>query len=115
MSTNNTKQTTWVAIGSLCSYCITLVSSMILSRHFNKTDYGTYRQVLYVYHTLLTVFTLGLPRAFSYFLPRVPNDEAKNLIAKLTHLFLILGIVFSLGLFFFSPLIAKWMNNPVFT
>ena len=115
MSTNNTKQTTWVAIGSLCSYCITLVSSMILSRYFNKTDYGTYRQVLYVYHTLLTVFTLGLPRAFSYFLPRVPNDEAKNLIAKLTHLFLILGIVFSLGLFFFSPLIAKWMNNPDLT
>lgn len=112
MSTNNTKQTTWVAVGSLCSYSITLVSSMILSRYFTKTDYGTYRQVLYVYHTLLTVFTLGLPRAFSYFLPRVPNDEAKNLIAKLTHLFVILGIVFSLALFFFSPLIAKWMNNP---
>ncbi len=110
--TNNTKQAAWVAFGSLCSYSITLVSSMILSRYFNKADYGTYKQVMYVYHTLLTVFTLGLPRAFSYFLPRVPDEQARSLISKLTKLFFILGLVFSLVLFFFSPLIARWLNNP---
>lgn len=112
MSTNNTKQAAWVAIGSLCSYSITLVSSMILSRYFNKADYGTYKQVMYVYQTLLTVFTLGLPRAFSYFLPRVPDDQAKSLIAKLTRIFFILGLAFSLVLFFGSPLIARILNNP---
>ena len=112
MSTNNTKQAAWVAIGSLCSYSITLVSSMILSRYFNKADYGTYKQVMYVYQTLLTVFTLGLPRAFSYFLPRVPDDQAKSLINKLTRIFFILGIAFSLVLFFGSPLIARILKNP---
>lgn len=110
--TNNTKQAAWVAVGSLCSYSITLVSSMILSRYFNKADYGTYKQVMYVYHTLLTVFTLGLPRAFSYFLPRVPDDQAKSLINKLTRIFFILGIAFSLVLFFGSPLIAQILKNP---
>ena len=110
--TNNTKQAAWVAVGSLCSYSITLVSSMILSRYFNKADYGTYKQVMYVYHALLTVFTLGLPRAFSYFLPRVPNEQAKSLINKLTKLFFYLGLAFSLLLFFGSPLIARLLNNP---
>ena len=111
-STNNTKQAVWVAIGSLCSFGFSIVSSMILSRYFDKTDYGTYKQVMYVYTTLLTVFTLGLPRAFSYFLPRVELSQSKNLISKITKIFFILGGVFSLFLFVFAPQIARFMNNP---
>ena len=80
MATNNTKQAAWVGIGSLCSFGFTIVSSMILSRYFDKAEYGTYKQVMYVYNTLLTIFTLGLPKAFSYFLPRVENAQAKGLI-----------------------------------
>jgi len=85
---------------------------MILSRYFLKEDYGTYKQVLYVYNTLLTIFTLGLPRAFSYYLPRVPINEAKNLINKLTNLFFLLGSAFSLLIFIFSPQIAAFLKNP---
>jgi O-antigen/teichoic acid export membrane protein len=85
---------------------------MILSRYFLKEDYGTYKQVLYVYHTLLTVFTLGLPKAFSFYLPRVPLNEAKSLIRKLTNLFFLLGAVFSLLLFVFAPQIALFLKNP---
>lgn len=109
--TNNTKQTAWIAIGGLFSFGFGIVSSMILSRYFDKADYGTYKQVLYVYHTLVTVFTLGLPKAFSYFLPRVELSQAKSLIRKITNLFFLLGGVFSLLLFFGAPLIADWMNN----
>lgn len=110
--TNNTKQAAWVAIGSFCSFGIGIVSSMILSRYFNKADYGTYKQVLYVYHTLLTVFTLGLPKAFSYFLPRVESNQAKSLISKLTNIFFVLGALFSLLLYFGSSIIAEVLNNP---
>ena len=85
---------------------------MILSRYFDKGDYGTYKQVLYVYGTLLTVFTLGLPKAFSYYLPRVPLNEAKNLISKITNLFYLLGGIFSVLLFAFSPQIASFLKNP---
>ena len=112
MATNNTRQAAWVAIGSFCSFGIGIVSSMILSRYLSKADYGTYKQVLYVYHTLLTVFTLGLPKAYSYFLPRVEPSQAKDLIRKLTNLFLALGATFSLLLYFGAPLIAGVMNNP---
>lgn len=112
MATNNTKQAAWIAVGSLFSYGFGIVSSMILSRYFDKADYGTYKQVIYVYHTLLTVFTLGLPRAYSYFIPRVPLDQAKSLISKITNIFFILGGVFSLVLFFGSGLIADILKNP---
>ena len=70
---NNTIQAAWVALGSLFAFGFSIVSSIILSRYFDKTDYGTYKQVIYVYHTLLIVFTLGLPKTYSYFLPRT-ND-----------------------------------------
>ena len=88
---------------------------MVLSRYFTKGDYGTYQQVLYVYNTLLMVFTLGLPKAYSYFLPRVKNDEAKDVINKITSLFFGLGAIFSLTIFLGSPLIAKFLDNPELT
>ena len=115
MPTNNTKQAAWISIGSLFSFGFSIVSSMILSRYFDKGDYGTYRQVMYVYHTLLTVFTLGLPKTYSYFLPRVNANEAKDLINKITGLFFILGAVFSLTLFVGSPVISHILKNPDLT
>ncbi len=110
--TNNTKQAFWISVGSLFAFGFSIVSSMILSRYFAKEDYGTYKQVIYVYNTLLTVFTLGLPKAFSYFLPRVPIDQAKSLIRKITNLFFFLGAIFSSILFIFSPQIASILKNP---
>ena len=112
METNNSRQAAWVAMGSLFSFGFSIVSSMILSRYFDKADYGTYKQVMYVYNTLLTVFTLGLPKAYSYFLPRVNPQEAKDLINKITRLFFLLGGVFSILLFLGASLIAQFLKNP---
>lgn len=85
---------------------------MILSRYFSKGDYGTYKQVMYVYNTLLGVFSLGLPRAYSYFIPKAQPSEVYSLINKISSLFFILGGVFSLFLFFFSEPIASLLANP---
>lgn len=108
---NNTSQAAWIAIGSLCSFLFTLVSSAVLSRYLMKDAYGTYKQVMYVYHTLLSVFTLGLPLAFSYFLPRVSLAEGKTLIGKLNFAFIILGCIFSLTLYLCGDLIAEILKN----
>lgn len=111
-STNNTKQAAWLMLGNLFSFGFGIVSAMILSRYFDKEEYGTYRQILYVYNTLLGFFTLGLPHAFAYFLPRSPIDQAKSVISKITNLFFILGGILSLVLFFGADYIADVMNNP---
>lgn len=109
--TNNTTQTFWVLLGSLSSFGFTIVSSILLSRYFDKHDYGIYKQVIYIYSTLLVVFTLGLPRAYSYFLPRVSRRQAKDLISKLNYVLMGLGALMSLLLFFGAGLFAQAMNN----
>lgn len=112
---NSTIQALWVSIGNLSAFLFAIVSSMILSRYFVKDDYGTYQQVLYVYNTLLIVFTLGLPGAFTYFLPRVEKNEAKDLIKKITNIFFLLGGVFSILLYVFAPQIALMLKNQDLT
>ena len=61
-NTSNSRQAMWVAVGQFSAFAIGIISPMILSRYFSKGDYGTYKQVMYVYNTLLIVFTLGLPK-----------------------------------------------------
>ncbi len=92
---------------------MSLVSAAILSRYFDKTEYGTYRQVLYVYNTLLVIFTAGLPRVFSYFLPRFNLAPGKEIVWKVTKILLLFGFIFSVILFLlFSGLISRALNNP---
>ena len=111
-NTSNTAQAMWLGIGSLCSFMFAIVSSAVLSRYLTKDEYGTYKQVMYVYTTLQSVFTLGLPLAYSYFLPRVSKEEGRTLTSKLDLAFLVLGAVFSLVLFFGADIIADILKNP---
>ena len=110
--TNNTRQDAWVAIGSLFAFAVSIISPMILSRFFSVGDYGTYKQVMYVYSTLLIVFTLGLPKTYAYFLPKHPYDESKAIINKITLLFFLLGAIFSFLLFVGADVIADFLGNP---
>lgn len=111
-TTNNTIQAAWVALGGLFSMGFGIISAMILSRYLSKEDYGIYKQVIYIYTTLNGLFVLGLPKAYSYFLPRSPLSEAKSLISKITKLFFILGGALSLLLFFCSGIIADILRSP---
>lgn len=111
-STSNTKQAFWIALGSLFTFSFGIISSAILSRYFNKSDYGTYKQVFYIYSTLLTIFTLGLPKAYSYFLPRIEINQAKNLIKKITNLFYLMGGLLSILIFTLADQIAIFFHNP---
>ena len=109
---NNSSQALWIAIGSFASFAVGIITSMVLSRYFNKDDYGTYKQVMYVYNTLLIVFTLGLPQAYGYFLPRVSLEQGKDVVKKITSIFYLAGLVFSLFLFCGASLIANILSNP---
>jgi O-antigen/teichoic acid export membrane protein len=109
---SNTVQAFWVALGSLSSLSLSLVSAAILSRYFLKEEYGTYKQILYVYNTLLVVFTAGLPNVFSYFLPRYALPQSKEIVYRITWLLAGLGAVFSLCLFVFADAIAWLLSNP---
>lgn len=111
-SSNITIQAFWVGLGSLSSFALALLSAAILSRYFNKADYGTYRQILYVYNTLLIIFTAGLPRVFNYYLPRYNLAQGKDIVLKITKVLFLGGLAFSVFLFAFSGLIADILKNP---
>lgn len=110
--TSNSNQVMWVAVGQFAAYAIGIIGPMILSRYFSVADYGTYKQVMYVYNTLLIVFTMGLPKAYSYFIPRVSLQESKDVIKKISRLFTIIGVIFSLFLYIGSGFIANLLHNP---
>lgn len=88
-----------------------MLAAVILSRYFNKIEYGTYRQILYIYTTLLVVFSLGLPNVFAYFLPRFKKEEGYSIVLKVNNILFLVGIIFSAFLFFFSNSIALLLNN----
>ncbi|MGN6645363.1 MAG: oligosaccharide flippase family protein, partial [Cytophaga sp.] len=109
---SNTNQALWVVIGSLSSFSLAMISSAILSRYFPKEEYGTYKQIIYIYTTLLIIFTAGLPEVFAYFLPRYSINEGKAIVWKITGTLFLSGAVFSIFLFTFSGIIARFLNNP---
>ncbi len=110
-NTSNTQQAIWLALSSFSSLALGFVSAAILSRYFDKAEYGTYRQILYVYGTLQTIFTMGLPSVFSYFIPRYTQEEGKYFVNKINGIFVLLGLVFSIVLFFSSDIIAHILKN----
>jgi O-antigen/teichoic acid export membrane protein len=110
--TSNTIQAFWVAFGSLSSFIFSMLSAAVLSRYLEKSDYGTYRQILYVYNTLLVVFSAGLPSVFAYYLPRYSIAQGKDIVWKLTKMLFMLGMVFSFTLFLLSEVISDVLRNP---
>lgn len=111
-NTSNFNQALWLGMGQLGTFAITFVSAAILSRYLAKDDYGTYRQILYVYSTLMAIFTVGLPSVYSYFIPRLNINQQKTLINSLNNIFLLLGAVFSISLYVLAGPIADLLKNP---
>jgi O-antigen/teichoic acid export membrane protein len=109
---SNTFQALWVGIASFNSFALAIVSAAILSRYLDKTEYGTYKQIIYVYNTLLIIFTAGLPSVFNYFLPRFSRAQGKEIVFNISKVLFFSGLLFSVFLFIGSGLIARVLNNP---
>lgn len=109
--TNNFNQVLWLSVSYVCSMAVGIVSSVILSRYFDKVEYGTYKQIMYVYYILFTVFQAGLPAVFTYFLPKYGEGEGKYIVKKINGLLFTLGVLCSLVLFIASGLLADLLKN----
>lgn len=109
---NKTKQALWVGIGNLSTFLFTIIITAILARYLPKEELGTYRQVLYVYNTLVIIFTGGLPRVFAYYLPRYDLAEGKAITNKIINILFLCGLTFSIFLFFTADFFASILKNP---
>ena len=59
---NRTVLTFLLALANLMSFSVGIITAAILSRYMDVVEYGTYRQVIFIYTTLLVVFSMGLPK-----------------------------------------------------
>lgn len=109
---SNFNQVLWLGISQMSTFLVSFLSGMILSRYLPKGDYGTYRQVLFIYNTLFMVFSAGLASAYSFFVPRYSEEEAKTIVTKVTHILVFFGLSVSGLLYLLSGQIAAIMNNP---
>ena len=114
-SKSNTMQALWVGLGYLGTFLVALGSAMVLSRYLSKEEYGTYRQIIYIYTLLQGVFAAGLPSAYSYFLPKLNLSQGKQLSQILLFFFVILGALLSIVFYFGAPLFASALDNPALT
>jgi O-antigen/teichoic acid export membrane protein len=108
---NLTLQAFWIALSSLSSLLLAIVSAAILSRYLSKIEYGSYRQITYVYSSLIVIFSAGLPNIFSYYLPKINVSQGLDLVKKVNKILFLLGLCFGIFLFITSPFIAKFYKN----
>lgn len=111
-SNSNFNQVLWLGISQVSTFLVSFLSGVILSRYLPKGDYGTYRQVLFIYNTMFMVFSAGLASAYSFFVPRYTEEEAKTIVNKVTHILIFFGLSVSGLLYMLSGQIAALMNNP---
>ena len=99
-------------ISSFGTLALGFVSAAILSRYFDKTEYGTYKQILFVYGTLQTIFTIGLPSVFSNTSYQdIAMKKVSTLFQKINFIFITLGVIVSAVLYLSSGFISNILNN----
>lgn len=57
---------------------LSMLTAMVLARTLNLIEYGTYSELLTVSSIGVSIFSLGLPNALNYFLPRCKTEEEKR-------------------------------------
>lgn len=57
---------------------LSMLTAIVLARTLSLEEYGTYSELLTVSSIGVSIFSLGLPNALNYFLPKAENEEEKN-------------------------------------
>lgn len=57
---------------------LSMLTAIVLARTLTLTEYGTYSELLTVSSIGVSIFSLGLPNALNYFLPKADSKDEKN-------------------------------------
>ena len=101
-----------LTLSKVITLCITMITTMLLSRFRTTEEYGTYSQLLLVINLFTTLIMLGLPNSINYFLARAEDEEERRNFLSVyytlsTVLSIIIGIVLVLGI----PIIESYFHN----
>src|SRR5881398_1527596 len=88
------KPTLMLMSGRAMAFAVTFFVPAILTRIFNQTEFGTYKQFALITNTLYILGQLGFAECLFYFLPANPDKAGKYAFNSLVMLGVI-GLVFS--------------------
>ncbi len=95
---------------------IGLVTSMLLARFRTLDEYATYSQIIMVADLVCTLLLLGLPNSINYFLAKTEDPQEKQrFLSVYTTLNTLLTVAVGVILWFATPLIIAYFNNPLIT
>jgi len=111
------KKTTYLSISNSSKLFVKVLLGIILARIFNEHDYGTYRQLIMLYYSLIAFFMFAIPESILYFLPKLDSSsssisEKQKFITQNIITITALGLLFSLTLFLLRDYISIKFNNP---
>jgi len=93
--------------------CITLATTMLLSRYRSTEEYGTYSELLLVINLVTSLLMLGLPNSINYFLARADTqEERRHFLSVYYTLSTLLSAVIGAILVLALPLIERFFHNP---
>ena len=103
-----------LTISKVISLCITMLTTMLLSRFRTYTEYGTYSQLLLVVNLCSSLFMLGLPGSVNYFLARAETQaERRKFLSVYYTLSTVLSAIMGMVLVLAVPLIEGYFKNPL--
>ncbi len=101
-----------LTVSKVISLCISMLTTMLLSRFRTFTEYGTYSQLLLVVNLVSSLFMLGLPNSINYFLARAETQEQRRKFLSVYYtLSTILSVVMGGALVLAVPLIEAYFDN----
>ncbi|AHM57288.1 hypothetical protein EAL2_c20070 [Peptoclostridium acidaminophilum DSM 3953] len=102
-----------ITLARIVTMTTSIVQAMILSRLFDKYDYGTYSQIIIVMTILTNVTSFGLSSAVKYFASKTTNlNKQKEYFETIFNLNIITGIIGATILILTRDLVANYFSNP---
>ncbi len=106
------KRILFVASGQIVGNLGAIVVAMVLSRLLEKPVYGTYRQTMFVYRTVLAIMGLNLGASMLFFLPRSESEqERKSFMGQSLVIAGIVGLLIGGAIWSGATAIAGAMSN----
>lgn len=101
-----------LAVSSLLTKVIALVSTMIITRILDETAYGTYKQVFLAFNVVLPFLSFGLTHGIFYYLP-FEKKRVRGRVNDCYFIYLLSGIAFSIFLLLGgNEILAQKFDNP---
>ncbi len=106
-----------LTLSKVVTLFLSMMTSMSLARALDLDEYGTYSELLTISSIAVSVFSLGLPNALNYFLPRSKNSDEKSrfinfyilLVTALS--FILMGVMVLIN----KPIAAYYHNDRLIT